>query len=104
MWNLLRWRVSLSNTRERGMRWKKEGGHDEKKESNRVRIRAKGRVIASVCLGIATAFFVFDMKKVLLTLSLMVLTGSLLAQESPTTPRAARIQISEGPEVPLVGG
>ena len=44
------------------------------------------------------------MKKVLLTLSIMVLSGSLLAQESPITPRAARVQINEGPEVPLVGG
>ena len=44
------------------------------------------------------------MNKVLLTLSIMVLSGSLLAQESPITPRAERVQISEGPEVPLVGG
>src|SRR3984957_2427936 len=44
------------------------------------------------------------MNKVLLTLSIMVLSGSLLAQESPITPRAARVQISAGPEVPLVGG
>ena len=44
------------------------------------------------------------MKKVLLTLSMLVLSGSLLAQESPITPRAARVQISDGPEVPLVGG
>ena len=34
----------------------------------------------------------------------MALSGSLLAQQSPITPRAARVQISEGPEVPLVGG
>jgi hypothetical protein len=34
----------------------------------------------------------------------MILSGSLLAQESPTIPRAERIRISEGPEVPLVGG
>jgi hypothetical protein len=44
------------------------------------------------------------MNNVLLTLSMMVLSGSLLAQESPITPRAERVQISEGPEVPLVGG
>jgi Purple acid Phosphatase, N-terminal domain len=44
------------------------------------------------------------MNKVLLTLSIMILSGSLLAQESPITPRAERVQISEGPEVPLVGG
>jgi hypothetical protein len=44
------------------------------------------------------------MNKVLLTLSIMVLSGSLLAQESPITPRAERVQISAGPEVPLVGG
>jgi hypothetical protein len=44
------------------------------------------------------------MKKVLLTLSILVLSGSLLAQESPVTPRAVRVQISAGPEVPLVGG
>ena len=34
----------------------------------------------------------------------MILTGTLLAQESPITPRAERVQISGGPEVPLVGG
>jgi hypothetical protein len=39
-----------------------------------------------------------------LALSIMILSGSLLAQESPITPRAERVQISEGPEVPLVGG
>ncbi len=41
------------------------------------------------------------MNKVLLTLSIMVLSGSLLAQESPTTPKAARVQISQGPEIEL---
>src|SRR6202008_349790 len=46
------------------------------------------------------------MNKALLGLSIMILSGSLLAlaQESPITPRAERVQISEGPEVPLVGG
>ena len=44
------------------------------------------------------------MNKVLVALSIIVLSGNLLAQESPITPRAARVQISEGPEVPLVGG
>src|ERR1700741_466441 len=44
------------------------------------------------------------MNKVLLTLSIMVLSGGLLAQESPITPRAERVQISEEPEAPLVGG
>ena len=44
------------------------------------------------------------MNKVLLTLLIVVLSGSLLAQESPITPRAERVQITEGPEVPLVGG
>src|SRR6266478_2898902 len=44
------------------------------------------------------------MNKALLALSIMILSGSLLAQESPTTPRAERVQISGGPEVPLVGG
>src|SRR5713101_7084693 len=41
------------------------------------------------------------MNKVLLTLSIMVLSGSLLAQESPTTPKVARVQISQGPEIEL---
>src|SRR3981081_4304077 len=45
-----------------------------------------------------------NMNKVLLPLSIMVLSGRLLAQESPITPRAERVKISEGPEVPLVGG
>ena len=44
------------------------------------------------------------MNKALLALSIMILSGSLLAQESPITPRAERVQISGGPEVPLVGG
>src|ERR1700751_6494640 len=45
-----------------------------------------------------------NMNKVLLTLSIMVLSGSLLAQEGPLAPRAERVQISGAPEVPLVGG
>jgi hypothetical protein len=44
------------------------------------------------------------MNKALLALSIMILRGSLLAQESPITPRAERVRISDGPEVPLVGG
>ena len=44
------------------------------------------------------------MNKALLALSILILSGSLLAQESPITPRAERVQISEGPEVPLAGG
>src|SRR6201997_2038710 len=45
-----------------------------------------------------------NMNKALLALLITILSGSLLAQESPITPRAARVKISEGPEVPLVGG
>jgi len=41
------------------------------------------------------------MNKVLLTLSVMLLSSSLLAQESPTTPKAARVQIIQGPEIAL---
>ena len=46
------------------------------------------------------------MNKALLGLSIMILSGSglALAQESPITPRPERVQISGGPEVPLVGG
>ena len=44
------------------------------------------------------------MNKALLTLSILVLSSAVLAQESPTTPRAEHIQIIQGPEVPLVGG
>ena len=44
------------------------------------------------------------MNRALLVLSITILSGSLFAQESPITPRAGRVQISEGPEVPLVGG
>jgi hypothetical protein len=44
------------------------------------------------------------MTKILLTMVIMTLSGSLLAQESPIAPRAERVQISEGPEVPLVSG
>jgi len=42
-----------------------------------------------------------NMNKVLLTLSIMLFSGSSLAQVSPTTPKAARVQISEGPEIEL---
>lgn len=45
-----------------------------------------------------------DMNKTLVALSITLLSGGLPAQESPITPRAERVQISEGPEVPLVGG
>jgi hypothetical protein len=41
------------------------------------------------------------MNKVLLTLSIMVLSGSLLAQVSPSTPKVARVRISQGPEIEL---
>jgi hypothetical protein len=44
------------------------------------------------------------MNKVLLTLSIMILSGSLPAQESPITPRAEHVQIIEGPEIALTGG
>ena len=44
------------------------------------------------------------MNKAILVLSITILSGSLLAQESPIIPRPERVQISEGPEVPLVGG
>src|ERR1700694_2030088 len=44
------------------------------------------------------------MNRALFAISIMILSGSLLAQESPTIPRAERVRISEGPEVPLVGG
>ena len=44
------------------------------------------------------------MNKALLALSILILSGNLLAQESPITPRPERVQISEGPEVPLAGG
>ena len=41
------------------------------------------------------------MNRVLLALLSMVLSSSLLAQESPTTPKAARVQIIQGPEIAL---
>jgi hypothetical protein len=44
------------------------------------------------------------MNKALVAVSITILSGSLLAQESPITPRTERVQITEGPEVPLVGG
>jgi len=34
-------------------------------------------------------------------LSIMIFSGSLFAQESPTTPKAARVQIIQGPEIAL---
>lgn len=44
------------------------------------------------------------MNRALFAISIMIWSGSLLAQESPTVPRAEQVRISEGPEVPLVGG
>src|SRR5260370_7658570 len=41
------------------------------------------------------------MKRVLLTLAITVLSSSLLAQESPSTRKAARVRISQGPEIEL---
>jgi len=41
------------------------------------------------------------MNKILLTLSLMALSGGLPAQESPTTPKAAHVKITQGPEIEL---
>jgi hypothetical protein len=41
------------------------------------------------------------MHKVLLTLSIFILSGSLLAQESPTTPKSSSVKIIQGPEIAL---
>src|SRR5260370_30393539 len=41
------------------------------------------------------------MKKVLLRLAIRVLSGSLLAQESPSTRKAARVRITQGTEIEL---
>src|SRR5229473_8209689 len=41
------------------------------------------------------------MNRVLLILAISVLSGSLVAQESPTTPRAARVRIIQGPTIEL---
>jgi phosphodiesterase/alkaline phosphatase D-like protein len=41
------------------------------------------------------------MNKLLLTLSVMAFSGSLLAQVSPSTPKAARVRISLGPGIEL---
>ena len=41
------------------------------------------------------------MNKVLLALLSVLLSSSLLAQESPTTAKAARVQIIQGPEIAL---
>jgi len=44
------------------------------------------------------------MNKVLVALSIMVLSGNLFAQESPITGKAKRVQITQGPEIALAGG
>lgn len=41
------------------------------------------------------------MNKVLLTLLIVALSSSLLAQESPTTPKSASVKIIHGPEIAL---
>jgi len=41
------------------------------------------------------------MNRVLMILAASILCGGLLAQESPTTPRAARVQIIQGPTIEL---
>jgi len=46
-------------------------------------------------------FEVVNMNRVLLILAISVLSGSLLAQESPTTPKAARVRIIQGPKIEL---
>ena len=44
------------------------------------------------------------MNKMLLILAISVLGGSLLAQESPTTPKAVGVRIIEGPKIELARG
>jgi Purple acid Phosphatase, N-terminal domain len=44
------------------------------------------------------------MNKVLLTLWLLVLSGSLPAQVSPTVPKSTHIKITRGPEIELTRG
>ncbi len=39
------------------------------------------------------------MNRMLLILAISVLSGSLLAKESPTTPKSARVRIIQGPAV-----
>ena len=41
------------------------------------------------------------MNKLFLTLAITVLSGCLLAQESPTNPKAPRVRITQGPEIEL---
>src|SRR5260370_19969144 len=41
------------------------------------------------------------MNRVLLIVAIALLSDSILAQESPTTPRAARVRIIQGPKVEL---
>ncbi len=41
------------------------------------------------------------MKRAFIILAISVLSGSLLAQESPTTPKAARVRIIQGPTIEL---
>jgi hypothetical protein len=45
-----------------------------------------------------------SMNKILLTLSLMVLSGSLPAQVSPTAPKATQVKITQGPQIELARG
>jgi Purple acid Phosphatase, N-terminal domain len=42
-----------------------------------------------------------NMTRTFLTLTILLSSGSLLAQESPMTPKAARVQIIQGPEIEL---
>ena len=44
------------------------------------------------------------MNRVLFILAISVLSASLLAQESPTTPKAARVRIIQGPKIELARG
>jgi len=45
-----------------------------------------------------------NMNRMLLTLAISVLWGSLIAQESPTTPKAVGVRIIEGPKIELARG
>jgi purple acid phosphatase-like protein len=41
------------------------------------------------------------MNKMILTVSIMLSSATLSAQESPTTPKAAHVKITQGPEIEL---
>jgi hypothetical protein len=61
----------------------------------------RGYVPSTIC---PSSFLGVNMNRALVILAISVLSGSLSAQESPTTPKAAQVRIIQGPKIGLAKG